>query len=359
MQDTLGDRLKAVEQAEAGRKAVKGKPLMARLDGRAFHTFTKGLARPYDQRMSQLMIDTTKFLIEQTHALVGYTQSDEISLCWYVGEKEEGQYLFDGKYQKLASVLASLATTFFAKNLSRLPEKEEAFPTFDCRVWQVEDLNDAKLNFIWRQDDAVKNAISMAAHASFSHRELQGVSGEIKKQMLADIGKPFDDHPTFFKMGTFVQRVTRMVDLTQDQLDLIPIQHQPKGPVLRSFVEERPIKLLREIKDAKIILFGEHAVTQERLAKWEEDNKSFISRCIEGEAVIEDVDLFIDLWHNGEVGHGMELREYLGMTVTEYAEFMKNPEALIEILQQRLTSIEVPQGLSREETREFILAHSK
>lgn len=66
--DTLGDRLKHVEQQEAGRRAMSGIPLMARLDGRAFHTFTRGLQRPYDRRMSQLMIDTTRYLVEKTHA---------------------------------------------------------------------------------------------------------------------------------------------------------------------------------------------------------------------------------------------------------------------------------------------------
>jgi tRNA(His) 5'-end guanylyltransferase len=236
--DTLGDRLKEVEQAEAGRKAVKGKPIMARLDGRAFHTFTKGLNRPYDERMSALMIGTTKYLVEETHALVGYTQSDEISLCYYVEEDNLGTYLFDGKFQKLTSVLASLATSYFTKNLPGiLPEKQHTYPTFDCRVWQVEDLNEAYLNYLWRQQDAVKNAISMAAQAHFSSRKLHGVDGEGKKKMLEEIGHPFDDMPAFFKHGTFVHRVTKEVELTSDQMAKIPEAHRPTGPVLRSCTE--------------------------------------------------------------------------------------------------------------------------
>lgn len=236
--DTLGDRLKEIEQAEAGRKAVKGKPLIARLDGRAFHTFTKGLNRPYDERMSALMIGTTKYLVEETHALVGYTQSDEISLCWFVDEDSTSQYLFDGKYQKLTSVLASLATVYFMKNLPGvLPEKQQTYPTFDCRVWQVERMHDAYLNYYWRQQDAIKNAISMAAQAHFSSRKLHGVNGEDKKKMLEEIGEPFDQLPAFFRLGTFVHRVTKEIELTEEQMEKIPVQHRPTGPVPRSVIE--------------------------------------------------------------------------------------------------------------------------
>ena len=257
--DSLGDRLKAVEQEEAGRKAVKGKPLMARLDGRAFHTFTKRLKRPYDVGMTTLMIETTKYLVEETHALVGYTQSDEISLCWYVEEDSLATYLFDGKYQKLTSVLASLATSFFTKNLDvLLPEKAEAAPTFDCRVWQVDNMHEAYLNYLWRQQDAVKNAISMAAQAHFSPRKLHGVDSVGKKKMLEEIGHPFDDMPSYFKSGTFVHRVTKEVELTPEQLEKIPQQHQPTGPVLRS-VTETTHPELRELDNPMKFLFGDKA----------------------------------------------------------------------------------------------------
>lgn len=247
--DKLGDRLKELEQAEAGRKAVKGFPLMARLDGRAFHTFTRGLARPYDVRLSDLMTDTTKFLVENTHAMVGYTQSDEISLCWFEEADSVGQYLFDGKFQKLTSVLSSLATTYFAKNLAaRLPEKADVYPTFDCRVWQVPTIQDAYLNFLWRQDDAVKNSISMAAQAEFSHKVLDKVNSLEKKAMLEAAGKSWDDHPEFFKSGTFVKRVVKSVELSSEQLAEIPEKHRPTGPVLRTFVEDVHLGLLRAYK---------------------------------------------------------------------------------------------------------------
>lgn len=239
--DTLGDRLKAQERVEAGRKADKTKPLMCRLDGKAFHTFTRGLKRPYDTRLSNLMIDTTKYLVEHTHANLGYTQSDEISLVWLPRDDVLFEYMYDGKFQKLTSVLASIAGAYFCRELAkRLPEKAEALPVFDARVWNVPDTRDAFLNFVWRQDDAIKNSISMAAQARFSHKTLHGLGSEKKKDMLRDALVPWEHEPQFFKMGTFVQRVTKKVGLSEEQLAKIPEKHRPLPGTLvdRTSVED-------------------------------------------------------------------------------------------------------------------------
>lgn len=246
--DTLGDRLKSVEQVEAGRRADKTKPLMARLDGKAFHTFTRGLARPYDTRLSDLMRDTAGWLVHQTHARIAYTQSDEISLYWDLDLKNnpDAEYLYDGKFQKLTSILASTASAYFNRELvKRIPEKDGALPNFDCRVWNVDDHRDVYLNFLWRQDDAIKNSISMAAQAHFSHNKLHGADSETKKQWLRDVGKPWEDEPMFFRMGSFVGRVQRMVDLTPEQLAKIPEKHRPTGPVMRTNVEDLNIGYLK------------------------------------------------------------------------------------------------------------------
>ena len=250
--DKLGDRLKAVEQLEAARKADRTKPLMARLDGKAFHTFTKGLLRPYDSRLSQLMIETTKELVEKTHAILGYTQSDEITLFWVNDlEKNEGaQFLHDGKFQKMTSVLAAIATAKFNRRmLEILPEKSDSYPIFDCRVWNVDNLDDVIDNYIWRQQDAVKNSISMAAQAHFSHKQLQGVGSEAKKSMLREIGHPWEDMPEFFKMGTFVKRQSSLVDLTSEQLAKIPEKHRPTGPVERTAISDAEIGYLENLDE--------------------------------------------------------------------------------------------------------------
>lgn len=246
--DSLGDRLKAIEAVEAARKADKTKPLMARLDGKAFHTFTQGLQRPYDNRLSQLMIDTAGWLVLQTHARIAYVQSDEISLYWDLDlqANPSAEYLYDGKFQKLTSILASTASAYFNRELpKRIPEKEHALPTFDCRVWNVDNHKEVYLNYLWRQDDAIKNSISMAAQADFSSKMLHGVNSEKKKEMLRAIGKPWESHPMFFKMGTFVGRVAREVELTPEQRAKIPEKYRPEGPVTRTFAQDLHIGYLK------------------------------------------------------------------------------------------------------------------
>lgn len=82
LRDDLGDRMKGYEAIETGRAAMPLLPLYARLDGRCFHAFTRGMDRPFDPALSAIMIEVTKVLVEKTHPLIGYTQSDEISLAW-------------------------------------------------------------------------------------------------------------------------------------------------------------------------------------------------------------------------------------------------------------------------------------
>jgi tRNA(His) guanylyltransferase len=236
-----GDRLKAVEQVEAGRRADPTLPLMARLDGRSFSVFTRGLKRPFDERLSLLMVDTCRHLVGEMHAALGYTQSDEITLFWPVpaiakDTGKPGEFLFGGKFQKLTSTLAAVATAFFVTELpKRIPEKAGTLPSFDCRVWSV-TLEEAFESCVWRQDDAIKNSISMAAQACFPHAQLTGKGSEQKKALLREIGKPWESEPVFFQMGTFVRRESRLVELTAEQLEKIPEKHRPTEAVQRSEV---------------------------------------------------------------------------------------------------------------------------
>lgn len=234
--DTLGDYLKKIEDSESGRRVAKGKPLVARLDGRSFHTFTHGLARPYDLRLSALMMQTTKHLVSKTNALVGYTQSDEITLVWYLPEGSESQYLFDGRYQKLASNLAAIASVYFNKELAALiPEKADQSPIFDCRVNEYPTLHDAYLVLLWRERDAIKNSISMAAQAHFSVKELHKKNSSEKLEMLREIA-PWDKEPEFFKKGIFFKRAQVMRELTAEELQKIPEKHRGTGVVERAVV---------------------------------------------------------------------------------------------------------------------------
>ncbi len=256
--DGLGDRCKQFEQAEAGRRAMRGLPLLARLDGRAFHTFTRDLPRPYDPAMSRCMIETTRYLVHEASARIGYTQSDEITLAWYEPSSSTTEYSFDGRFQKLASVLAGMASARFTQLVAReLPAKADAVPHFDCRVWQVPTLQDAADVFVWREDDATKNSITMAAGAHYTDRELHGQDSAAKHELLHARGVNWNDFPAFFKRGSYLQRRAAERTLTDDERARIPEPHRPAPDALftRASVVELDLPPVRKVGNLLDVLF--------------------------------------------------------------------------------------------------------
>jgi tRNA(His) guanylyltransferase len=241
--DKLGDLLKVQEQLEAGRKANPYEPLMARIDGKCFSKFTKGLQRPFDERFVSLMVATTSYLVEESEALLGFCQSDEISLYWHLDKENYSnrEFWFGGKFQKLTSVLASTASSYFTANLTNfLPEKAGAYPVFDARVWNVPDREWVWKNYLWRYRDAEKNSVSMFARHFFSHKQLQNKSSREMREMLRDIGKPWEALPAFFKEGTYVSRQRVLVQPDDEQMRGIPEKYRPKEPVVRTVVKQIP-----------------------------------------------------------------------------------------------------------------------
>ena len=255
MTDLMGERMKSYEAHETTRRSMRRLPICVRIDGRAFHTWTKGLDRPYDKGLSETMVETTKYLVSETHAKIGYTQSDEITLVFW-SEGHQAQPLFGGKLFKLTSVLASLATAKFNSLVPELvPRKVGKLATFDARIFQVPDLEEAANLILWRWFDARKNSISMAAQAVFSHRELHRVCSARKLAMLADKGIIWDDYPAFFKWGTFVRRDTVTRELTEVELDRIPVRHRPDGPVTRNEYVKVGLPPLEDISNRVEVLF--------------------------------------------------------------------------------------------------------
>jgi tRNA(His) 5'-end guanylyltransferase len=238
---TLADRMKGYEGREAKRRALPRLPVIIRLDGKNFSKWTKGLARPFDARMSELMIEVTKRLVEATGAVIGYTQSDEITLILRAAGRDSALYC-DGRFQKLCSISASMAAVHFNALLpTYLPEKGDSLAFFDSRVWEVPNLDEAVANLIWRERDATKNSISMAARALYSHKALQGKNGSVMQDMLMDKGVNWNDYPPMFKRGTYVQRRTSTRKLTAEEIALLPPKHSartnPDLVVTRSSVE--------------------------------------------------------------------------------------------------------------------------
>lgn len=259
--EAIGDRQKLFEGMEANRKLMPGVPVLVRLDGRAFHTFCRGLAKPYDERLSRAMIETTKFLVNETHAAIGYCQSDEISLV-FPNTDPQAALLFDGRVQKLSSVLASLATAKFNQQiLSSIPEKAHLLPVFDARVWAVSNLDVAAEHFVWRETDATRNSLTMAAHAYYSQKELHKAGFAKKHEMLFAKGINWNDYPAFFKRGTYVRRETVMKELTTAELARIPEKHRPNGPVLRSVLKELDMPPITRVANLNgVLFFGEAPV---------------------------------------------------------------------------------------------------
>ncbi len=230
MNDGLGERMKQYESAEAGRRLMPLLPAIARLDGRAFHSFVRGLERPFDRRLSDLMIETTAFLVRETNAAVGYTQSDEISLAW-LPEEYEAQIFFDGRVLKMTSMLAALCAAHFNRLLpAHLPAAyADRLPVFDCRVWNVPTVEEAANTFLWRELDATKNSISMAARVHYEHAELHDKSGSVMQEMLFRKGVNWNDYPAFFKRGTYVRRRKVSRPFTASEHEALPEKHAARA----------------------------------------------------------------------------------------------------------------------------------
>jgi tRNA(His) 5'-end guanylyltransferase len=247
------------EGAEAGRRFMPLIPIVARIDGRSFSKFTKGMNRPYDAIMSEMMVDTTKFLVEETGASIGYTQSDEISLAWHSTDLRS-QVWFDGRIMKMTSQLAAQATLYFNRLVSfRYERFYERMPSFDARVWQVPNRTEAANMFVWREWDATKNSITMAASHYYSHEELQGKNGAEKQEMLFKKGVNWNDYPDFFKRGTYLQRRTVKRAFTTEELDKLPEKHEarrnPNLQIERSEVAVLPLPVITTVANREEVFF--------------------------------------------------------------------------------------------------------
>ncbi len=230
MTDSLGDRMKLYEGAP-DQRLMPLLPICIRIDGRAFHTFTANMKRPYEERLSRLMIDVTKKLVEETGAVMGYTQSDEISLVLFQ-EDHKSQVYFDGRVQKLQSVVAALTTAIFNRMLIKAFEAKEIddqlYPTFDCRAWSVPTKAEAANYLLWREQDATKNSVMMAARARFSHETVHGMKQNELKDLLFVNGVNWNEYPDFFKRGTFVQRKVQRRPFSASELDALPPKHHAR-----------------------------------------------------------------------------------------------------------------------------------
>lgn len=248
-------------------------PILARLDGRAFHTVTRTARRPFDYNLGQVFQDTTRYLVQETSALVGYTQSDEITLLWYEPSPLKTAW-FDGRVLKMTSILAAMGTQFFNEALQclmttrglQLCDAEAAQlrsmldhrPLLDARVWNVPSKQEAVNAFIWRERDARKNSISSAAAAYFSPKQLDGKSSFERVEMLKSISIYWEHYPLWCKYGSYFRRVLKSTKFTPEELEKLPAKHaarkNPNLVVERSEVQNTCM-VLQNVTNKEAVLF--------------------------------------------------------------------------------------------------------
>lgn len=140
----------------------------------------------------------TSYLVQESNALLGYTQSDEITLVLY-SDSAKSLIFFDGKIQKMVSVLASMCSVKFNELLKEEFEEELPLTFFDCRAFTVPNKMEAANAVLWRELDASKNSVSMLARHYFLHRQLQNkTSKEMQEILFQEQNVNWNDMPTFF-----------------------------------------------------------------------------------------------------------------------------------------------------------------
>lgn len=215
--DSLGDRMKENYENRSKTYLTRRTPVIIRLDGKAFHTFTRGMKKPYDEIFHNTMNATMKYLCENIQGCkLGYTQSDEITLLLTDYDTLTTDAWFDYNVQKICSVSASMATMAFNRFFRDIFNKYDLDNQLDYAKTLFKKLDSAMFDarcfnipeeeivncFIWRQNDATRNAIQMLGQCNFSHKELHGKScNDIQDMLMLQKGINFNDMPTEFKRG--------------------------------------------------------------------------------------------------------------------------------------------------------------
>lgn len=256
--DDLGNRMKTYYEEIPKTKLIRRVPVCIGCDGKAFHSWTKGFKKPFDSVLIKTMQDTMKYLCENIQGVVlGYTQSDEITLVLVDYAKLTSQAWFDYEVQKMCSVAASMATMEFNKIFNNIAwslsfisefdttddiddinyakefgfditteegrsELQKYYPVyinaaekgamFDCRVFNIPKEEVANCIY-WRELDATRNSIQMVGQSQFSHKELCGKSCNMIQDMLHEQrGINWNDLSTYQKRGSCCIKINEEVN---------------------------------------------------------------------------------------------------------------------------------------------------
>lgn len=278
--DDLGTRMKTFYESAPKIHLMHRCPVAIRLDGRAFHTFTKGFQKPFDKILMESMQETMQYLCENIQGCVfGYTQSDEITLILVDYKNLTSAAWFDYEVQKVCSIAASMATMKFNNIFSKHAEEFdlalayndngidteenrklwenynkaiEKGAMFDARCFNIPKEEVANLIY-WRQLDAMRNSVQAVGQANFSCKELSGKSCADIKEMLKEKGVDWDSFPLEFQRGSCCVR--NAVAIKKEQVIF------PSGKkMIRSIIELRDTSKPEKawIIDKKIPIFKEN-----------------------------------------------------------------------------------------------------
>lgn len=204
--ETLNDRMKYYYEEVTKTRLVRRMPVVIRVDGRAFHNFTKGFAKPTDEVFERAMNRTMEYLGENIQGCkIGYTESDEITLVLIDYDTLTTDAWFDYEVQKLCSIVASMATLAFNRAFNyaviEYNRREDADPslvkaysrassmgaTFDARCFNIP--KEEVVNMLWwRQLDCMNNSLLRLAQMHFTQDELNGKGRSQMGDMLREIG---------------------------------------------------------------------------------------------------------------------------------------------------------------------------
>lgn len=249
--DSLGDRMKEFYENRSKTYLTRRTPVIIRLDGKSFHSFTKGFKRPYDEVFHKAMNNTMKYLCTKIQGCkFGYTQSDEITLLLTDYTTLTTDAWFGYGVQKMCSIAASMATLMFNRyfrdainerytgaigdiedynHFKALSMARDEGAMFDARCFNIPKEEVANC-FIWRQQDATRNAIQMLGQSNFSHKQLQGKScNDIQDMLMTQKNINFNDMPTEFKRGVCCFRTANGWELDPE----IPVFTQDRNYIER------------------------------------------------------------------------------------------------------------------------------
>ena len=214
MNDEISKRMKENYEQRFRSYLPRRTYTIIRIDGKAFHTYTRGLIRPFDDGLIEDMDTTAQYLCKNIMGCkLAYVQSDEITLVLTDFETNQTQAWFDNNVQKMTSISASMATRAFNEaRMKRLGVDKMKWAEFDSRVFQIPQKQEVMNMLIWRQQDCTRNSIQSVAQSLFSQNQLHGKNANMLQEMIFTKGINWNDYEPKYKRGRIIMKKMQVIN---------------------------------------------------------------------------------------------------------------------------------------------------